>query len=88
MKTFSCLSAVAALVLASPVTLAQSHGAEYGAGVPAACSRLQPHLKLVNQTYVLPDPFKLLDGRPVRKKADWACRSAQLRTLFQQYELG
>ena len=64
------------------------YGNEFGAGVPASCSQLPPHFKLVNQTYVLPDPFHFANGKPVRNKADWSCRAAQLREIFQKYELG
>ncbi|EMC95007.1 carbohydrate esterase family 15 protein, partial [Baudoinia panamericana UAMH 10762] len=58
------------------------------AGCPASCSTLPPHMKLINQTYTLPDPFHFLNGQPVRNRADWTCRAAQLRELFQKYELG
>jgi hypothetical protein len=58
-----------------------------GFGVPAECSQLPAHLKLVNETYILPDPFKFIDGRRTNNKADWACRAAQVRALVQEYEL-
>ncbi|KAK4556706.1 carbohydrate-binding module 1 [Recurvomyces mirabilis] len=64
------------------------HNSECGNVVPARCSRLPPNLKLVNQTYTLPDPFHFVDGQPVRSEEDWACRSAEIRELFQKYELG
>lgn len=65
-----------------------SYGSEYVAGVPASCSQLPPHMKLVNQSYVLPHPFHFVNSRPVRNEADWSCRAAQLREIFQKYELG
>ena len=52
------------------------------------CGRLPEHERFVNLTYVLPDPFTFLDGRPVHTKGDWDCRAEQLRSLFQKYELG
>ncbi|KAF2103359.1 hypothetical protein NA57DRAFT_52883 [Rhizodiscina lignyota] len=80
-------------VLSFTSTLAQDYG--YGAGygrefgeVPDECARLPSHIKLVNQTYILPDPFYFLSGAPVSSKASWTCRAAQLRSLFQKYELG
>lgn len=42
----------------------------------------------MNQTYVLPDPFTFIDNTTVQTAADWNCRAAQLRSLFQEYELG
>lgn len=36
----------------------------------------------------MPDPFHFVNGQPVTTKEDWSCRAAQLRTLFQEYELG
>ncbi|TKA83845.1 hypothetical protein B0A55_00112 [Friedmanniomyces simplex] len=65
-----------------------SYGAEFGAGVPTWCSQLPPHMRLINQTYVLPNPFQFVNGQPVRDEADWNCRAAQLREIFQKYELG
>jgi hypothetical protein len=43
---------------------------------------------LVNETYILPDPFKFIDGQRTKTKADWACRAEQVRALLQEYELG
>lgn len=37
---------------------------------------------------MLPDPFTFLNGTDVRTAADWACRAAQIKALFQRYELG
>jgi hypothetical protein len=45
-------------------------------------------MELVNETYILPDPFKYIDGQRTSTKADWACRAAQVRALVQEYELG
>lgn len=56
---------------------------EFGAGVPASCSQLPEDLALVNRTYVLPDPFRLLNGKRVKTLSDWQCRAAQIRELFQ-----
>lgn len=36
----------------------------------------------------MPDPFHFLNGTAVTTKTDWACRAAQIRALFQKYELG
>jgi hypothetical protein len=58
------------------------------AGLQGPCSQLPANLTLVNQTYVLPDPFRFVNNSPVRTATDWECRATQLRTLFQQYELG
>lgn len=42
----------------------------------------------MNQTYVLPDPFTFLNGTPVTTMPAWSCRAAQIKSLFQRYELG
>src|ERR1700728_5468386 len=36
----------------------------------------------------LPDPLKFLDGRPVRTPQDWAARRAEIRKLYEKYDLG
>lgn len=53
-----------------------------------ACASLPADIALVNQTYTLPDPFTFLNGTAVRTAADWDCRAAQIKALFQRYELG
>lgn len=54
----------------------------------AGCSDVPDTVKFVNETYILPDPFHFLDRHAVRTEKGWSCRAAQLRTLFQRYELG
>jgi hypothetical protein len=36
----------------------------------------------------LPDPLRFLDGRPVRTAADWRLRRAEIRQLFEKYDIG
>src|SRR5438552_2272456 len=36
----------------------------------------------------LPDPLKFLDGRVVKTQKDWAARKAEIRQLFEKYDLG
>ncbi|HXB67583.1 MAG TPA: alpha/beta fold hydrolase [Candidatus Acidoferrales bacterium] len=36
----------------------------------------------------LPDPLKFLDGKPVRTAADWKARRAEIRQLFEKYDVG
>ncbi len=36
----------------------------------------------------LPDPLRFLDGRPVRTPQDWRSRRAEIRDLFEKYDLG
>ncbi|KAL9078712.1 MAG: hypothetical protein Q9157_002357 [Trypethelium eluteriae] len=76
------------LSLFAGLVSAQSHGHEFGYGVPSQCSELPSDFSLVNQTYVLPDPFQLLDAGRVTNQSDWQCRAEQIRALFQKYELG
>lgn len=42
----------------------------------------------MNQTYVLPDPFTFLNGTAVTDAAAWSCRAAEIKSLFQRFELG
>lgn len=42
----------------------------------------------MDQTNVLPDPFTFLNGTAVDSAAAWSCRAAQIKSLFQRYELG
>ena len=44
-----------------------------------ACSRLPRQLELFNQTYLLPNPFKLINGDAVHSLKDWHCRTAQIK---------
>lgn len=88
MKFFDLVSVVAGAFAFAAFSEASPYGAEFGTGVPASCSRLPSHLKFINQTYTLPDPFTFLNGRVVQTQADWDCRAAQLREVFQKYELG
>ncbi|KAK3402667.1 hypothetical protein B0T20DRAFT_4862 [Sordaria brevicollis] len=36
----------------------------------------------------LPDPFTFAGGQKVTNRADWACRQAEIKSLFEKYELG
>lgn len=54
----------------------------------SSCYALPNDVHFPNETYILPDPFKFLDGKHVTDKASWSCRAAQLRELFQRFELG
>ena len=36
----------------------------------------------------LPDPLKFLDGKTVRTAADWKSRRAEIRQLYEKYDLG
>lgn len=74
---------LSALLTAATLALAKQPGQEYGVGVPPSCSHLPDDLALVNKTYVLPDPFRLLSGKRVKTIADWRCRAAQIQELFQ-----
>jgi dienelactone hydrolase len=35
----------------------------------------------------LPEPLRFLDGRPVRNAADWKARRAEIRQLYEKYDL-
>lgn len=74
---------VIGLLTAATLALAKTPSQEHSLNVPASCSKIPDDLKLVNRTYILPDPFRLLTGRRVKTLADWHCRAAQIRELFQ-----
>ncbi|KAJ2914308.1 hypothetical protein MD484_g6102, partial [Candolleomyces efflorescens] len=48
------------------------------------CSTLPDNLILSKLT----DPFTFFNKRPVRTKADWACRRAELSELIQRFQVG
>lgn len=54
----------------------------------AACAALPADITLANQTYTLPDPFTFLNGTAVATADAWSCRRAQIRSLFERFELG
>jgi len=53
----------------------------------SACPSLPYNIHLYNDTR-LPDPFRFVDGQQVTNHADWQCRQAEVKELFQRYELG
>lgn len=71
------------LLTTTALAFTQASAQENGHSVPASCSEIPDDLTLVNKTYVLPDPFRLLNGERVETLADWHCRAAQIRELFQ-----
>lgn len=72
-----------ALLTTAALALIPASAQENGPDVPAHCSEIPDDLTLINKTYVLPDPFRLLNGKRVKTLADWHCRAAQIRELFQ-----
>lgn len=56
-------------------------GCQHAAPALPGVADLQPQPQL-------PDPFTFADGRPVRSKADWQLRRAELAAQVQHYELG
>src|SRR5690606_23755591 len=48
---------------------------------------ISPIAQLANVSE-LPDPYTFTDGPPVRHKADWRCRRAEIAHQLQAYELG
>jgi dienelactone hydrolase len=49
---------------------------------------LPPDFDALPRINGLPDPLKFLDGRPVRTAADWKARRAEIRQLYEKYDLG
>src|SRR5579863_1744688 len=49
---------------------------------------LPPDFNTLPRINGLPDPLKFLDGKPVKTAADWKSRRAEIRQLFEKYDLG
>jgi dienelactone hydrolase len=49
---------------------------------------LPPDFDTLPRINGLPDPLKFLDGKPVKTAADWKSRRAEIRQLFEKYDLG
>lgn len=64
----------------SPTTSVPSGG---GGGV---CPNVPTSLGASVST--LPDPFTFAGGQKVINRADWTCRQAEIKALFEKYELG
>jgi pimeloyl-ACP methyl ester carboxylesterase len=54
----------------------------------AKTGELPPDFDALPRVNGLPDPLKFLDGKPVRTAADWKSRRAEIRQLFEKYDLG
>jgi dienelactone hydrolase len=48
---------------------------------------LPPDFDALPRQNTLPDPFRFLDGRTV-KKSDWPARRAEIRQLYEKYDIG
>lgn len=54
-----------------------------------ASEELPPDFELLPRSNLLPDPFRFLDGRPVKNTPeDWEARRAEIRLLFEKYVTG
>ncbi|SPE32856.1 conserved hypothetical protein [Candidatus Sulfopaludibacter sp. SbA3] len=49
---------------------------------------LPPDFDALPRINGLPDPLRFLDGRTVRTPAEWRTRRAEIRQLFEKYDLG
>ncbi|KAK5136464.1 hypothetical protein LTR08_003109 [Meristemomyces frigidus] len=52
-----------------------------------SCPAQPRNVALKNNTH-LPDPFTFEDGQKVKTKQQWQCRREELKSLFEEYELG
>ena len=48
---------------------------------------LPPDFDALPRVNGLPDPLKFLDGRPVRTPLEWKARRAEIRQLFEKYQI-
>jgi pimeloyl-ACP methyl ester carboxylesterase len=51
-------------------------------------AELPPDFDALPKVNGLPDPLKFLDGRPVRTAAEWRLRRAEIRQLYEKYDIG
>src|SRR5271169_6185515 len=49
---------------------------------------LPPDFDALPRINGLPDPLQFLNGKPVRTPRDWPSRRAEIRQLFEKYDLG
>ncbi len=49
---------------------------------------LPPDFDALPSTNALPDPFRFTDGRMVKSAADWTARRAEIRALYEKFDLG
>src|SRR5579863_4781535 len=49
---------------------------------------LPPDFDALPRVNGLPDPLRFLDGRPVRTPVEWRARRAEIRQLFEKYDVG
>src|SRR5258708_6425754 len=49
---------------------------------------LPPDIDAFPRINGLPDPLKFLNGKPVRTLQDWKLRRAEIKQLFEKYDLG
>ena len=49
---------------------------------------LPPDFDSFPRSNPLPEPLKFLDGKPVRNAQEWRSRRAEIRQLFEKYDLG
>ncbi|MGD1032460.1 MAG: alpha/beta fold hydrolase [Opitutaceae bacterium] len=53
-----------------------------------ATGELPPDFDSFPRNNFMPDPLKFLDGRPVRNAEDWGARRAEIKQLFEKYDVG
>jgi hypothetical protein len=64
------------------VTVTQS-----GGGGACTIPPMPSYASLPSNSF-LPDPFTFMNGTPVRTRADWTCRRAEIAALAQEFEYG
>jgi dienelactone hydrolase len=53
-----------------------------------ASGELPPDFDSFPRNNYLPEPLQFLNGRPVETAADWAARRAEIKQLFEKYDVG
>ena len=49
---------------------------------------LPPDFDALQEANFLPDPFQFFDGRRVNMPSDWPARRAEIRQLFEKWDIG
>lgn len=53
-----------------------------------ATGELPPDFDAFPRNNYLPEPLQFLNGRPVKNAADWTARRAEIKQLFEKYDIG
>ena len=74
-----------------PVPATSNNGTPTPAGFDgwqARTGEIPPDLDSLPRDNYLPDPLTFLSGKPVKSAGDWTARRAEIKQLFEKYDIG